>query len=339
MRMAGLNSTFANEIRKLIIQVYMKAVVYNQYGTPEVLKLKDVAKPVAGDNEVLIKIKATAVNSGDLRLRKADPFAIRLFMGLTKPRINILGSAFSGEVETIGKNVTSFKVGDQVFGSSHMRFGTYAEYISISATAAIALKPANITHAEAAVIPFGGTTALYFIKKANIQPGQKVLINGAAGAVGSAAVQLAKYYGAEVTAVCGTDNISMVTMLGADNTIDYKKENVGNKMTAYDVIIDTVNKLTVSECLKHLKKNGVLILTAAGMPQMASATFNNLRGSNKAIMGVVKQTQDDVVFLKELLEAGKMKAVIDRSYPLAEIPAAHTYADKGQKKGSIVIVV
>ena len=246
----------------------MKAAVYVQYGQPEVLHVKEVEKPIPGDNQILVSIKATAVNSGDVRLRKADPFAVRFIFGFLKPKINILGTVFSGEVESVGKDVTKFKVGDAVFGHTDMRFGAYAEYLCVSEEGSSALKPANITHAEAAAIPFGGVTALHFIKKANIQPGQKVLIVGASGAVGSAAVQLAKSFGADVTGVCSTANIALVKSIGADKVIDYTLEDFTQNGEIYDVIFDTVKAISVSRSVKSLSKNGIMILSAAGMSEM-----------------------------------------------------------------------
>ncbi|HEX7458209.1 MAG TPA: NAD(P)-dependent alcohol dehydrogenase, partial [Ginsengibacter sp.] len=237
----------------------MKAIVYTAYGQPDVLQLKEVEKPVPKDNEILVRIFATAVNTGDLRLRKADPWAVRLFFGLTKPKKHILGGVLSGEVEALGKNVTKFKAGDQVFGSTGMSFGAYAAYICLSEDGILSIKPNNISHIEAGTIPFGGTTALYFIKKANIKEGQKVLIYGASGAVGTAAVQLAKYFRAEVTGVCSTSNVEMVRSLGADKVIDYTKEDFTMNGESYDVIFETVNKLSFSNSIRSLKKHGTLI--------------------------------------------------------------------------------
>jgi NADPH:quinone reductase-like Zn-dependent oxidoreductase len=317
----------------------MKAIVYNQYGPPEVLQLKDVEKPVVKDNEILIKVRATAVNSGDCRLRRADPFAVRFFFGLTKPKKNILGAVFSGEVEHIGKNVTLFKVGDAVFGSTGMSFGAYAEYKNLAETATLALKPDNITHEEAAVIPFGGTTALHFIKKANIKHGQKVLIYGASGAVGTAAVQLAKYFGAEVTAVCSAANIELVKSLGADHAIDYTREDFTRNGETYHVIFDTVNKIPVSRALKSLDKNGILIASATGASEMIRGAWVSMTSKRKVVTGVVSENADDISFLKELIESGKMKAVIDRTYSLAQASEAHTYVELGHKKGNVAITL
>ncbi len=317
----------------------MKAIVYMNYGAPEVLQLKNVAKPVPKDNEVLVRIKATAANSGDWRLRRADPFAVRLFFGLTKPKKNILGGVLSGEVEAVGKNVTRFKAGDQVFGMTGMSFGAYAEYKCLPETATLALKPANISHKEAAVIPFGGTTAMHFLKKANIKPGQKVLVYGASGAVGTAVVQVAKSLGAAVTAVCSTANIQLMKSLGADKVIDYKTTDFTNGNEVYDVIFDTVNKTSFSGNLKVLSKTGVLLLSAAEMPQMMRGLWTNMTGGRKVVTGVNGEKTEDMNFLARLIEAGKMKAVIDRSYPLEEMAAAHTYVEQGHKKGNVAIEV
>ncbi len=317
----------------------MKAVVYKQYGSPEVLQLMDVEKPMPKNNEILLSIKATAVNSGDIRLRKADPFAVRFLSGLIKPKINILGSVFSGEVESIGKDVTFFKVGDYVFGHTDMRFGAYSEFKCFPENASLALKPANITHIEAATIPFGGTTALHFIKKADIKSGQKVLIVGASGAVGSAAVQLAKSYGAHVTGVCSTANLALVKSLGADEAIDYTKEDFTKNGETYDVIFDAVNTISISRSLKSLNKRGILILSAAGMSEMFQGLWISMTSSRKAWTGVISHKAEDIVFLKELIEAGKLKPIIDRTYPLVQIVDAHAYVEKGHKKGNVAIEI
>lgn len=315
----------------------MKAAVYTQYGQPTVLRVKEVEKPMPGHNEILIRIVATAVNSGDVRLRKADPFAVRFIFGLLKPKIHILGTVFSGEVESVGNDVTNFKIGDAVFGHTDMRFGAYAGYKSMPQSGSLALKPAGFTHAQAAAIPFGGVTAWHFIKKANIKPGQKVLIVGASGAVGSAAVQLAKSLGAEVTGVCSTANIALVHSIGADKVIDYTQEDFTKNGEIYDVIFDTVKTINVSRSLKSLSKNGIMILSAAGMPEMLQGLWISKTSNKKVLTGVISHTAADITFLKELMEAGKLKPVIDRAYPLEQIAEAHAYAEKGHKKGNIII--
>lgn len=317
----------------------MKAAVYTQYGLPEVLQRKEVATPAPKENEILVRIKATAVNSGDVRLRKADPVAVRLFFGLLKPKINILGSVFSGEVERVGKQVKRFEVGDQVFGHTDMSFGAYAEYICLPENGSLALKPADISHNEAAAIPFGGVTALHFIKKTIIKENQKVLIVGASGAVGSAAVQLAKSYGAIVTGVCSTSNIDLVKSIGADNVIDYTKENFNQNGEIYDLIFDAVKTISVSNSLKSLARNGVMILSAAGMPEMLEGLWISMTSKRKVMTGVISHNAADIIFLKELIESGKFKPVIDRTYPLEKIAEAHAYAETGRKKGNIIITI
>jgi NADPH:quinone reductase-like Zn-dependent oxidoreductase len=317
----------------------MKAIVYTQYGTPEVLQLKQVKKPTPKDNEILLRVKATAVNSGDVRLRKANPFAVRFIFGLLKPKINILGSVFSGEVESVGKDVKLFKVGDQVFGHKDMSFGSYAEYMCLPEDASIALKPATISHKEAAVIPFGGVTALHFIKKATIKPGQKVLIVGASGAVGSAALQLAKSFGADVTGVCSTANIDLVKSIGADKVIDYTKQDFTKNGETYDVIFDSVNTISVSQSLKSLNKNGIMILSAAGMSEMLQGLWISMTSSKKVMTGVISHKAADIIFLKELIVADKLKPVIDRTYPLEQMAEAHAYVEKGHKKGNVAIEI
>lgn len=317
----------------------MKAVVYTQYGSPEVLQLKEVEKPLHKDNEILLIVKATAVNSGDWRLRKADPMGVRLFFGLMKPKKNILGSVFSGVVESVGKDVKLFKSGDEVFGHTDMRFGAYAEYICLPENGTLAIKPNGIAHTEAAVIPFGGAAALHFIKKAALKPGQKVLIYGASGAVGSTAVQLAKYFGAIVTGVCSTANIDLVKSLGADHAIDYTKVDFTQNGETYDVIFDTVNKVSISRSLKSLNKNGLLILSAAGMSEMLQGLWTSKTSSKKVMTGVISHTAEDIIFLKELIETDKLKPVIDKVYPLEQMAEAHAYVEKGHKKGNVGITL
>jgi NADPH:quinone reductase-like Zn-dependent oxidoreductase len=317
----------------------MKAVIYTKYGPPDVLKLKEIEKPYPKDKEILIRVKATAVNSADWRLRKAEPFAIRFFFGFTKPKKTILGGVLSGTVEIIGKDVKLFKVGDQVFGSTGIGFGAYAEYKCLPENGVLALKPKNITHSEAAVIPFGGTTALYFLKKANIKNEQKVLIYGASGAVGVAAIQLARYYGANVTGVCSTSNMEMVKNLGADKVIDYTKEDFTRNGETYDVIFDTVDKIFISPSLKSLNKKGIMILGAAGISGMFRGLWTSMTSTRKVITGVISEKAEDMIFLRELIEAGKMIPVIDRAYTLEQTAEAHEYVEKGHKKGNVVIII
>jgi NADPH:quinone reductase-like Zn-dependent oxidoreductase len=319
----------------------MKAIVYTEYGSPEVLQLKDVEKTIPKHNEILINIKATAVNSGDVRLRKADPFAVRLFFGLIKPKKEILGSVFSGEIEAIGAGVQYFKIGDEVFGHTDMSFGTYADYKCFPENGSIALKPTTISHNEAAIIPFGGVTALHFLKKASIQQGQKVLVVGASGAVGTAAVQLAKHFGAIVTGVCSTLNMDLVKSLGADKVIDYTKEDFTKNGETYDVLFDSVNKMSISDSLDSLKIYGTLILSAAGLSETLQGAWMSMTSDKKIKMltGMVSHNADDINYLKTLIETGQLKPVIDRTYSLEQIAEAHTYVEKGHKKGNVVITL
>ncbi|HSU27163.1 MAG TPA: NAD(P)-dependent alcohol dehydrogenase [Chitinophagaceae bacterium] len=318
----------------------MKAITYTKYGPPEVLQLTETDKPIPKDNEVLVRIKATAVNSGDIRLRKADPFAVRFMFGLFKPKKNILGVVYSGEIEEVGRDVTHFKVGDPVFGSMGMKFGTYAEYICISEDGVLAIKPKNITHTEAASIPFGGTTALSFIRKGKLKASDKILIYGASGAVGTAAIQIAKYLGAHVTGVCSTTNIEMVRAIGSDRVIDYTKEDFTKETGIYDVVLDTIGKSPFSGSLKSLKKKGyyVRVVHMSAGP-ILKGIWSSMISSKKVIGGSIKEKAEDLLFLNKMIEAGKLKAVIDRTYPLGQIAEAHTYVERGHKKGNVVITL
>ena len=317
----------------------MKAVLFYNYGTPEVLQVENISKPSPKENELLVRIYATAVNSGDVRLRKADPFAVRFMLGLTKPKVNILGGVFSGVVESVGKNVSKFKPGDEIFGSTNMKFGAYAEYKCFDENETIALKPSALKHEQAAVLPFGGTTALHFLNKASLQKGQKILIYGASGSVGTAAVQLAKYLGAEVTAVCSTSNIELVKSLGADHVFDYTQGDILDADVKFDVIYDTVNKLQVSKCYKKLAKKGKLILGAAGGKEMLAGSFLSLFNSKKSYFGITKQSSKEIALLANLFENGILKPVIDKTFSLDKISEAHRYAEKGHKKGNVAISI
>ncbi len=302
----------------------MKAIVATQYGGPEVLHLKEVEKPTPKENEVLIKVHATTVTAGDFRMRSftVPPLfwlPARLALGLTKPKQPIYGMELAGVVEAVGKAVTKFKVGDQVFASTLTeKFGGYAEYKCLPEGAMVAKKPTNLTYEEAAAVPIGATTALRLLRKGNLQRGQKVLIYGASGSVGTYAIQLAKFLGAEVTGVCSTANLGMVKALGADHVLDYSKEDFLTTQGRYDIIFDTVAKLPKSVASNLLAPNGTFVT----MARLDS-----------------KESLDNLIFIKELLEAGKLKVVIDRCYPLAQMVEAHRYVDAGRKKGNVVISV
>ncbi|MGH2317760.1 NAD(P)-dependent alcohol dehydrogenase [Planococcus sp. SE5232] len=318
----------------------MKASVHKTYGPPEVMELREVEKPVPKNDEVLIKVHATTATSGDCKVRRADPFAVRFFYGLKKPKIGILGSELSGEVEATGKDVQSFKEGDFVFCGTGGNLGANAEYVCIKEKGAIAIKPDNMTFEEAASVPFGGTTSLFFLRdKGHIKKGQKVLIYGASGALGTYAVQLAKSYDTEVTAVCSKKNIELVKSLGADYVIDYTQEDFTKSGKSYDLIFDTVGKTTYSKCRKSLKGNGIYLAAVAGLPQFARMITTSIKGSKKLKVGVASMRKEDLLFLKELIEAGKVKSVIDRSYSLDQVAAAHSYVETGHKRGNVVITL
>ena len=302
----------------------MKAMVCTKYGKPDVLQLEEVEKPIPKENEILIKIHATTVTSGDCRVRSFNSplllwLPMRIVLGLRKPRKSILGVELAGEVEDVGKNVTRFKKGDQLFAMTGMKFGGYAEYICLPEKGTIAVKPENVTCEEAASISFGGTTALHFFRKGNIQAGQKVLIYGASGAVGTAAVQLASYYGAEVTGVCSAKNSELVKSLGADYVIDYQNEDFNKKEERYNLIFDAIGKITKNQCKGALALNG---------------RFVSVEGQ-----GIAKVQTEDLFFLKKLMKEGRIKSVIDRCYSLEQVPAAHEYVETGRKIGNVVVTL
>ena len=309
----------------------MKAVICTKYGPPEVLQINEVEKPTPKQNELLIKVLATTVHIGDTKIRRLEPGLgpvkdfffkpiMRIIVGFTGPRKKILGMELSGEIEAIGKDVTLFKVGNPVFASTEFRFGAYAQYCSILENGILAIKPDRITHEEAAPLSNGGITALIHLRKANIRNGQKVLIYGASGSVGTYAIQIAKYFGAEVTAVCSTANLEMAKSLGADKVIDYTQQDFTQSGDTYDVIYDAVGKIATSKRKKSLTKTGIYLNVFA-------------------VSGNIKLNVEDLNSIKELCEAGKLRTVIDRRYPMEEIVEAHRYVDKGHKKGNVVITI
>lgn len=330
----------------------MKAITFTEYGSPAVLKLNDVEKPTPKINEVLIRIHATSLNVGDLWARNfkaitpgkfSMPFLFwlpaRMFFGWSKPKVNILGSEFSGEVEAVGSDVKRFKKGDRVFGYRGQSMGANAEYLCVSESGMIAPMPANMTYEEAAAIPYGALTALSLLRKVNIQPGQKVLVNGASGGIGSAAVQLAKHFGAHVTGVCSTPRVDFVKSIGADKVIDYTKEDFTQNGETYDLILDIMNKSSFARCKDSLTPTGVYLLASFKMKQVFQMVWTSMTGGRKVICALSEEKPADLVIIKDLAEAGKIKAIIDKRYPLEQTAEAHRYVEKGHKKGNIVITV
>ena len=323
----------------------MKAIFYTKYGPPEVLQLKEVEKPTPKNNEVLIRVYATTVTATECTFRKGPTLFVRLFTGLRKPKITTLGEELAGEIEAVGKDVKTFKNGDPVFGTAGPAFGANAEYICLPENGVLAIKPTNMSYEEAASSVDGFLTALPFLRdKGKIKNGQKILINGASGSVGAAAVQVAKYFGAEVTGVCSTANLEMVRAIGADRLIDYTIEDFTNSPHTYDIIFDTVGKTTFPRCKKLLNKDGIFLESGIGLGIFPYILWTSLFGGKKARVAATglrppKERAKDLIFLKALIEDGKIKSVIDRQYPLERIAEAHSYVDKGHKKGNVVIIV
>ena len=322
----------------------MKAVVYEKYGPPDVLEYQEVNKPAPKANEILIKVYATTVTVADFRSRSftvppAFWLPARITLGLRKPKKPILGVELAGEIESVGKDVRRFKKGDQVFAATLISYGAYAEYKCLPEDAAIAIKPSNLTYEEAAALPIGARTALHFLRKANIQPGQKVLVYGASGSVGTYAVQLARYFGAKVTGVCSTTNVELVKSLGANQVVDYTTEDLSTNGETYDVIFEAVDKSLFSACMKVLKKDGVYLNVTSPLPG-PQMLWTKIATDKKLFLGEnPPEKAEDLIFLKKLVEAGKLKPVIDRCYPLKQIVEAHRYVDKGHKKGNVVITL
>jgi len=330
----------------------MRAIIYTKYGPPEVLQLKEIEKPTPKDTEVLIRVYAAPVSFGDVMARnfkKISPrkftmplplwLLTRMYFGFTKPRIRILGSAFAGKIEAVGKNVKLFKEGDQVFGYRGQRFGAYAEYLCMPEDRMVAIKPTNMTYEEAAVVPYGTLMALSLLRKVNIQKGQKVLINGASGGIGSAAVQLAKYFGAEVTGVCGTPRLEFVKSLGADKIIDYTKEDFTEDGETYDLIFDILGKSSLSRCKNSLNQDGCYLLASFKMKQLFQMLWTSIIGNRKVICAMASEKVEDLIFIKELVETGTIKSIIDKRFPLEQTAEAHRYVEEGQKTGNVVITM
>lgn len=331
----------------------MKATVITEYGSPDVLQLKEVEKPAPKDNEMLIRVYATSVNYGDIAARnfkEISPrqfnmpllfwFFAKLFFGFRKPKVTILGSEFAGEIESAGKDVKSFKQGDQVFGYRGQSMGGYAEYLCMPEDGCVAIKPVNMTYEEAATVPYGAIMALGLLRKVNIQPGQKVLINGASGAIGSAAVQLVKsHFGAEVTGVCSTPRLELVKSLGADKVIDYTKEDFTQSGETYDLIFDVLGKGSFSRCKSSLKPNGIYLFASFKMKQLVQMLWTSRTGGKRVICAIAPGSTEDLLSVKELIEAGKIKAFIDKRFPLEQAAEAHRYVEEGHKKGNVVITL
>ncbi len=319
----------------------MKAIIYTRYGPPEVLQLMEVEKPTPKDNEVLVKIHATTVNRTDCGFRNPEYFIVRIISGLFGPKRKILGSEMSGEIEAIGKDVKAFKPGEQVFGLNTLKFGTHAEYVCIPEKGSITSKPANMSYEEAAAVCDGMMLAMTYIRDMDFKKVRKILINGASGSIGSACVQLAKYYDAEITAVCDTRNIELVKSLGAQKVIDYTKDDFTEDDQRYDVVIDAVGKSSFSRCKRLLKPRGIYYSTELGFlsQNIFLSLLTPILKNKKVKFLIPKDSKEDVIFFKKLIEAGKYKAVIDRKYPLEQIVEASRYVETGQKTGNVVITV
>jgi len=322
----------------------MKAILWTRYGPPDLLQLGEVEKPTPNDNEILIKIHAATVSPGDCEIRRFDIHVLfwlplRLYMGIRNPKRPILGMEMAGEIEAVGKDVKGYTPGDQVFGGGGMRFGGHAEYVCLSIKNVMAIKPDKLSYEEAATLPTAGLNALHYIRKADIQPGQKILINGAAGCFGTYAVQLAKLFGAEVTAVDSSKKLDTLRSIGADHVIDYTQEDYTKNGETYDAIFDVVGKGSVSQGMKSLKQKGRYVLATPWVLQVIQGLWSSMTSNKKFIFELAGEKPEDLVYLSELIEGGKVKPVIDRLYPLEEIPEAHRYVESGEKIGNVVITI
>jgi NADPH:quinone reductase-like Zn-dependent oxidoreductase len=316
----------------------MRAIVHDRYGPPDVLRLEDVERPVPEDDEVLVKIHATTVNRTDCHRRAAQPFLWRFMAGLLRPKRRILGGELAGEVEAVGAAVSDFAVGDHVFGTSGPKLGAHAEFICRRESGLIAHKPADLTFEEAAAVPDGALSALECLKGARVREGHKILVYGASGSIGTAGVQLAKYFGADVTAVCNTKNLELVKSLGADRVIDYTQDDFTKNSETYDVIFDAVGKHSFRRCRDSLRQGGVYIATD-GLRNFGLALWTSRIGDKKVLMALPRWTKSDVLFIKEVIEAGRYRPVIDRTYPLEDVVEATRYVETQQKTGNVVLTV
>lgn len=328
----------------------MKVIIYESYGSPEVLKLIEMNRPIPKENEILIKNHAASVNYGDTLARNFKdvtpgkfnmPFLFwimaRSFFGFSKPKIKILGSEFSGDVETIGKSVTKFKEGDKVFGYRGQSMGTYAEYFVVPEKSVVALKPGNITYEEAAAVPGGSMVALFILRKLNIHKGQKILVVGASGGNGNFAVQIAKNYGAEVTGVCGTNRVDFIKALGADKVIDYTKEDFTNNGEKYDIILDVLGRTGFSKCKNSLTENGKYVLVSFKVKQLLQMMWTSIFSSKKVMCVLSPQRPEDLLAVSKMIEEGKIKSILDKTFPKEQAAEAHRYVEQGSKKGNVVI--
>ena len=326
----------------------MKAMVWTRYGPPEVLQLQEVETPIPKDNQVRIRIRATTVTAGDCEMRKLKlplflGLPMRVYAGIRKPvRITVLGQEFAGEIESVGKDVTGFAAGDQVFGAPGFGLGCYAEYICLpeaGGDGVVAAMPASMSHEEAAAVPFGAMEALHFLKRAHIRPGEQVLVNGAGGSIGTFGVQLAKHYGAEVTAVDSEGKLGMLRSIGADRVIDYSLEDFTRSGETYDVIFDVIGKSPYARSMRSLKTNGRYVLANPMVSHLVRRLFSPQASGRKVVSGAAVRKTEDLLFLKQLIEAGRLKTVIDRSYPLEQAAQAHRYVETGQKLGNLILTV
>jgi NADPH:quinone reductase-like Zn-dependent oxidoreductase len=320
----------------------VRAVVHDRYGPPEVLRLEDVEPPVPAEHEVLVRVHATTVSRTDCHIRRADPFLWRLFAGLRRPKRRILGIELAGEVEAVGAAVSEFEVGDHVFGGSAGKFGAHAELVCVPETAALAHKPARLSFEEAAAVSDGAMQALRCLRVAGVRKGQRIVVYGASGSLGTAAVQLARYFDAHVTAVCNTKNVELVRSLGADEVVDYLHEDYTRNGQTYDVVLDAVGLHSFLRCRRSLKPGGVFIATELGrfmVENLALALATRAFGARRVRFPLARYSKQDVLFLKELLEAGRYRAVVDRAYPLEDVVEATRYVETGQKTGNVVLLV